>query len=289
MRQGFATKSRLQINSTTKQIAFQGLQGEKQFYQGKKHIFAHFRCNFEKGENLTRILIYDDEKEYREILKYKIEKTLGDNFETNYSTDCCDNLETLKEKLSANEADIVFLDIMMASENSIDWLIENKNIVSPVQFIIMTAFPIESYKISEIDSCYFLINPRMTDELLLNAVKRAIDNIAQKEQNQKVIKLGNKSKAVNVHDITYIETFNNNIIIHMISGEKHKIYSSLKAFANELPSQFLRCHKSYMVNMEHIVGYEPYKFSLEDESKVQISPKTFHKTINEYKKYLMNL
>ncbi len=237
---------------------------------------------------MTRFLICDDEKEYEEIIKYKIEKTLSNNFEIKYTISCCDNLKTLKEKLSKNEVDIVFLDIMLAGENSIDWLIKNKNIVSKTQFIVMTAFPVESYKISEIDSCYFLIKPRMTDELLLNAIKRALENINKKEQKQKVIKLGNKSLAINVHDITYIETFNNNIIIHMVSGEKHKTYSSLKAFANELPSQFLRCHKSYMVNMKHIIGYEPYNFLLEDKSKVQISPRTFHKTINEYKKYLMN-
>ena len=41
-------------------------------------------------------------------------------------------------------------------------------------------------------------------------------------------------------------------------------YSTLKEFEKELTPNFLRCHKSYMVNMNFIAGYEPYKFLLKN-------------------------
>ena len=237
---------------------------------------------------MARILICDNEEEYKEILAKKISKAVSKNLKTQYIIDSCSSLDELKEKLETGKVDIVFLDIMINSKSSVDWLIENKSLSDTAQFIIITAFPVESYKISETDSCYFLIKQKMTDELLLNAIKKATQNIIDNENNLKTVKSGNSVLKINLKKVTYVESFNNNIVIHTVTGNDYNVYSSLKSFSKDLLPSFLRCHRSFMVNMDYIVGYEPYNFILKDESHVQISPRSFNKIINEYRKYLLN-
>lgn len=242
-----------------------------------------------RDEILINILICDDEKSFREILEYKIIKILENELGAEYKIKCCNSISELEMQLKAQSYDIVFLDIMVNEQNSIDWLIEKKTKLRRTQFVVMTAFPIESYKISETDSCYFLIKSKMTDAQLLSAIKKALSNVFQNQSTKKIIKSGGHNYTINIDEITYIETFNNVIVIHIISGEKYTVYSSLKSFSKELSPTFLRCHKSFMVNMNYVLRYEAYKFTLKDMSEVPISPKTYLKVVDEYRNYLLNL
>lgn len=242
-----------------------------------------------RDDILIKLLICDDEESYKEILEYKIKKILENELKTEYEITCCSSISELEKNLKAQPYDIVFLDIMVNEQNSLDWLIEKKSKLRRTQFIVMTAFPIEGYRISETDSCYFLIKSKMTDAQLLSAIKKAINGILQSQGAKKIIKSGGHSYTISIAEISYIETFNNVIVIHIITGEEYTVYSSLKSFSKELTPNFLRCHKSFMVNMNYVLGYEAYKFTLKNKSEVPISPKTYFKIVDEYRSFLLNL
>ncbi|MFQ9065490.1 MAG: LytTR family transcriptional regulator DNA-binding domain-containing protein [Eubacterium sp.] len=50
---------------------------------------------------------------------------------------------------------------------------------------------------------------------------------------------------------------------------------------------FLRCHKSFVINMNYIIGYKRYQFTLKNNYDVPISPRLYLKRINDYKNYLL--
>lgn len=75
----------------------------------------------------------------------------------------------------------------------------------------------------------------------------------------------------------------------MATGKNHHVYSTLKEFEKELTPNFLSRHKSYMVNMNFIAGYEPYKFLLKNSEQVGIPPKKYAEMIDKYRNYLINL
>lgn len=239
---------------------------------------------------MINIIICDDDKNYGEILEYKINKVFENDLKLEYNigyTNCLDNLE---RKIKNDKIDIVFLDVMINDCNSIDWLIEkSKSDLKNAQFIIMTAFPIESYRLSETESCYFLIKSKLTDEQLKSAINRAANRITKMESNQKIIKSGKTNHTINLQEIVYIETFNNSILIHMATGENYPVYTTLKEFEKDLTPSFLRCHKSYMVNMNYISGYEPHKFLLKNNEQVSIPPKKYTQIIDKYRNYLISL
>ncbi len=238
---------------------------------------------------MVNILICDDDTEYKLLLENKISNLFEKNLNVEYNIGYCDNLIDLEANLNSDNINIVFLDIMINDKNSIDWMIEKQLNTRSTQYILMTSFPIESYRLSETESCYFLIKSKMSDGQLLSAIKKAINSITKKVAQQIIIKSNGKNCIINMQNIAYIETFNNNIVLHMITNEEYTLYSSLRSFSKEFPPNFLRCHKSYLVNMNYIISYERYQFTLKNNDKVQISPKSYSKKVNDYKNYLLNL
>ena len=159
------------------------------------------------------IVICDDDRNYGELLSEKIKLCLNDMFNFNYEIIYKSSLDELSEFLENDKADILFLDIMVNGINSVDWSINNLN-GNNFQLIFMTFYPVEAYNIFETKCSYFLIKSKITDEQLKNALKKCIGNITQKKADLLIVKIGAKSVTLNLQDIEYIESLNNNISIY---------------------------------------------------------------------------
>lgn len=57
---------------------------------------------------------------------------------------------------------------------------------------------------------------------------------------------------VDLQDITYLKADNNTTDIQLYNGKTVNAYKTLKHFENTLPFNFLRIHKSYIVNINHV-------------------------------------
>lgn len=230
-----------------------------------------------------KIAICDDDKSYLEILEYKIKKALAD-LKLEHSVVTLTDTNELKNDI--DNYDMIFLDIMINNKNSIDWLYTQS--YHHAQIVIMTAFPIEAYNISDIQCCYYLIKPKLTEDQLQKAIKKAFNNLTKSQQNIKLFTYGNINYPIETNNILYIESFNNNVVINMINGKKITIYSTLKEISNELEYNFLHCHKSYIINMNHISNYQPYKFCLSNNTEIPIPRKKYADIVNQYKNYIIN-
>ena len=235
---------------------------------------------------MIKIVLCDDEKDYLQILEFKLNKQL-DDFNDEYEIVNFNNLEDLKAHLNENHCDILFLDIMVNETNSVSWSIENiKN--KNTQIVFMTAFPDEAFLISESRFCYYIIKPRLTDEMLKNALSKALVNITKKDSNLTTIKIGHNKYTVNFRDVLYIESLNNSLKLHLTKGEMI-IYSTLKDFSKNLPMNFLKVHKSYIVNMNHITAFKPHKFTIDNGVEIPIPAKKYNKITEQYENYIRNL
>ena len=238
---------------------------------------------------MVRVLICDDDPSYREILSYKIQKLFTENICMECSLLCKDNLQDTLQAVQAGETDILFLDVMLHEENAVDQLVSAQHGLRNIPCILMTAFPVETYNLSEIDCCYYLIKSRMTDEQLLRALKRAINQSAKKSPNLEIIQIGSKNYTIDFQNLLYIETFNNNLTLYLADGTNLSVYTTLKRFAQKLPPNFLQCHKSYVINMNHIRGFSPHCFTLSSGSQIPIPPKKYGEVVQKYRNYLLNL
>ncbi len=237
---------------------------------------------------MVNIVICDDSAEYLEIISYKIEQCMKNKIQMEYNITRLDSIERLKTHIENNNTDILFLDIMLNDENAMNWSIENIQ-KSYIQIIFITSYPQCAYNISESSCCYYLVKSKITEENLFKALQRALQNTTKKDPNLTNVKSGSKNFIINFQDIQYIETFNNNITLHLKEAKNITIYSTLKEYAKTLPPNFLRCHKCYMVNMNHITAYEPHKFIIDSSEAIPIPPKKYSEITKTYKNYLKNL
>lgn len=237
---------------------------------------------------MIKIAICDDSKDFLEILKYKIEHCIENAFEMECDIFCFDNLSEFQEHIENNMTDIVLLDIMINDTNAMDWSIEHlKN--KYTQIIFITSYPQCAYNISESNCCYYLLKSRIDDENLTKALQRALQKVVKKEPNLTNVKLGNINYTIDYNNIVYLETFNNNITLHLKDQGDLTIYAALKEYAKNLPPNFLRCHKCYMINMNYVASYQPHKFTLKTGESIPIPPKKYKDITKTYCNYVNNI
>lgn len=128
---------------------------------------------------MTNIVVCDDSQEYLEIISYKIRHCMDKKINMECSIICINTLEELTEYSENNKVDILFLDIMHRDINAMNWSIENMK-SGYTQIIFMTAFPQSAYNISESNCCYYLVKSKITDESLVKAIRRALQNATKK-------------------------------------------------------------------------------------------------------------
>ena len=185
---------------------------------------------------------------------------------------CQDAIEA-KGKIESLHPQLVFLDIAMPRKTGFDLLKD----LSPLNFeiIFVTAhekFMLQAFRFSAVD---YLLKP-VEDDLLSDAVKRTIkrideksggtnletllQNIRNKEGPQKMklcIPSVKGYQVVNLPEIIYLEASGNYTNLHFIT--KPAICSSKLIHEYESlleDSGFVRVHKSFLVNMQHVEEYQ---------------------------------
>lgn len=238
---------------------------------------------------MLKIAICDDDKLYLEMLSLRIQKVVQKNIGTECQISCFSNIETFLKQIKSNKPDLVFLDIMINDTNTVNFLAMHGSKIGNIPFIIMTAFPTETENLSEIDCCYFLLKAKLTDERLLRAIKKAIGLTASELTHLEVLSINNKSVTIDFNSVLYIESYKNNLLIHCENDNMVTVRSTLKKIEPHLPPNFYQCHKSFIVNMNRVSGYEPHNFIFSPNTKVPIPPKKYTKIVAYYKSYTADM
>lgn len=146
-----------------------------------------------------------------------------------------------------NPFDIVLLDIEMPPPTGFDVAQQLTQDSAPPSIIFTTksnAYAIKGYGIA----IRYLQKPIMYETL-----SEALDvAISEANAHRLTIQIDNVIHAIRLRDVQYIEVFGHYAVIHT-DKDSYRYRSSLKEIIGRLPRGFFAvCHKSYVVNMEHI-------------------------------------
>ncbi|HCX20520.1 MAG TPA: DNA-binding response regulator [Cytophagales bacterium] len=174
-------------------------------------------------------------------------------------------IEALRHLHGEDPIDLLFLDIQMSDLTGIELArildgipAENKPLI--VFTTAFDQFAIEGYKVNAID---YLLKPFNYEEFLRAASKARTLRSSKTETVQKptgetadyiFLKVEYQLVKVMLADIRYIEGLKDYVKVHLESKE-HPILSlsSLKSMEEKLPEkQFMRIHRSYIVNLQKI-------------------------------------
>jgi DNA-binding LytR/AlgR family response regulator len=203
--------------------------------------------------------IIDDEEINRLTLEHYISLTPDLNLVASLS----DGIAGLQYFRDGNRVDVLFLDIEMPHLSGLDLL---RVLPDPPEVIITTArqdFAVDAFELRVTD---YLVKPfefsRFTQAVqrVLAKPRPAPPAPAAAEVNPSAdlfVKVNSKMVRVNFDEVLYVEALSDYVNI-VTPKQKYIVYTTLKGLENRLSqfSNFVRVHRSYLLNTQHIESIE---------------------------------
>lgn len=222
-----------------------------------------------------RILICDDDKKVLDSLKIMTEDILKQlmpykDIDVEIFSTVYDLLDYLEEKNKC--VDAVILDIELNDENGIDGIELAEKIeeeYSYIKIIFCTAFIKYSEKVFQVNPLYSIYKP-VTRERLQNVFIKLIKETGKREKQYITVKSYKKIHHIMMDNIYYAEINNRHVNIYTDDGVVEAI-ETMDRLSERLGTGFIKCHKSYIVNIDRMKRFEQDKLVLEDGTEVAAS------------------
>ena len=239
---------------------------------------------------LIKIAICDDSNIDAEIMKTFIE-----DYYLKKNSFCEISLYSSGEELietyqnGGNKYHLIFLDIFMKQLNGIETatlIRKNDESVKIVFCTVSLDHAVDSY---DVYAYGYLVKP-----FDVSKMRALLDKFTKSVLDQEVSYIRVKSeyadRLVALTDIVYIESNDKVLYIHKKNHEVIKTYGKLSNIEEQLNEKyFIRCHQSYIVNLNHVTGIVDSDFKTLLRENVPIRKKDFYKFREAYQQYLIGL
>lgn len=186
---------------------------------------------------------------------------MGDLFEK-YSTACGQKavyalfqspLEILAEIEKGMRWDVLFLDIFMPGQNGIDVAKEIRQRDMDVKIIFLTTtaeFAVESYTVG----AYFYQMKPVCEAVFFELMKSVAEACERARQDGLLLCTKSGVRRIDLEKLVYCEVIRRTLFFYMVNGEVFECGGGMEDLCKKLMpfGQFLRPHRSFLVNIEHI-------------------------------------
>lgn len=214
-------------------------------------------------------LIIDDEKIARNRLRRLLE-AYPDIFQI--VAEAANGLEAL-DLIRKLKPDLIFLDIQMPGKTGFEIL---KELDALPMIIFCTAYEEYALKAFETMAVDYLVKPVMVERLALTIEKlKRVKDRFQKNQLEELyemikmqakpeklhsfpVKIGERVILIKPAKISYLTADEKYVDLFTLDGRKYTTNFSLKKLEEKLPANFIRIHRSIIVNSDHIKELRKY-------------------------------
>lgn len=176
---------------------------------------------------------------------------------------------------------IIFLDIYMAGLDGMETARRLRDMGCRAAIVFLTSTPdfaIEGY---EVDAAGYLLKPLEEDNL-----QQLLERLFKRDNPVMLaLRQGSRVFTLEPSAIIYVESNRNKLLIHTLE-DTLTYYGRLDELAGRLPGRrFLRCHQSYLVNMDRVLAVED-DFRMETGDVVPIRVRERRAIREEYFHYI---
>jgi DNA-binding LytR/AlgR family response regulator len=193
-------------------------------------------------------LIVDDDSLMREFIAEYVRRTEFLKL-TALCANAYEGLHIIEEN---DEIDILFLDIEMPEVSGLEML---KMLKAPISTILITSQPeyaLTSYEYGVID---YLVKPVDYVRFIraVRKVQEIQDRIERIKENVEYVfaKVNGNFIKIMLKDILFFEALSDYILIHT-KDHQYIFLSTMKSLILRLPAEFVRIHRSYIINCRNI-------------------------------------
>jgi DNA-binding LytR/AlgR family response regulator len=115
----------------------------------------------------------------------------------------------------------------------------------------------------------FLLNP-LTELEVRKSILKFKKKHLMKHSRTLCLKSYKDFQYINIEDILFLKADNNTTDFYISDGSVISAYKTLKTYENNLPDNFLRIHKSYIINKNFVtrINYGKHKCNIENSSHI---------------------
>lgn len=202
--------------------------------------------------------------------------------------DSCQSALEAMAILDKQEVDVIYIDINMPDLNGLDFV---RSLHHPPMVVFTTAYQeyaVQGYKVDAID---YLLKPFGMSDVLRAAekVKRQYDllhtaSLSPMDEDEALfLKSEYKVVRVLVSHIVFIEGMSEYLRIHVADQPKPIIVLlSMKKMEERLSNaDFMRIHKSYIINLHHIAEINRSRVVLDNGAEIPVGD-SYRERLNDY-------
>ena len=173
--------------------------------------------------------------------------------------------------------DLMFIDISMPDLNGMDFV---KSLKNPPKVIFTTAYSeyaVEGFKVDAID---YLLKPIAYSDFLKSvekakerlSISEDVTPVVESDEKFLFIKSEYKILRINLSEIKYIEGMREYLRIHILNQHPVMTLMSMKKMEEYLPAgQFMRVHRSFIVNLEKVITIERNRIIFDKDVYIPVS------------------
>lgn len=220
--------------------------------------------------NTLRIALCEDDADERQSLL----KLIADS---NYNTKVSvfTSGEGFLAQFQPCQFDLILMDIFMENVSGIDVITQVRTWDSqtPVAFITSSmAFTRESYRL---DAVKYIEKPATAKQI---ADLLQIAQLNQQTLDSLALRINNEPVTIPLRHILHLEQQAHALVVHLLDGEVVTANKKLQEVEGQLLDKgFLRCHKSYVVNLAYVrrINKELSTFEMAEGEPVYIRRRSF--------------
>ena len=167
--------------------------------------------------------------------------------------------------------DLIFLDVVMPLLNGIDTAkeVRSNNQMIPIIFLTSSReFAVDSY---EVKAFNYLLKP-ITEEKLFTVLDEFLKTF-EKLKESFIVKTSLGFCKINVADVVYLEAQNKHVIIYLSNDSTIEVregFSKCEEFFSRKKG-FFKCHRSYIVNLNHVEKFTKTQINTTNNASIPIS------------------
>lgn len=200
---------------------------------------------------MLRIAVCDDEPHMLDRLSARI-------------SDCLDALGCREFRLArfssggalleaGEDFDLIFLDIQMPPPDGLETAKALRRRGDGCLVVFLTVLRERVFDAFEVEAFDYLVKP-LDPARLRRTLERVLEALDRRRARTLLVQRGTAREVVPLDEIVYCEVLGRKIYLHRQDGGVLDYYDKLADLERRLGSGFFRCHRSYLVNLDHVRG-----------------------------------
>ena len=212
---------------------------------------------------IIKIAICDDEPNIRSYLISLIQQQ-------NYKTDITEYASAEAYLTDRAEYDILFLDIQMKGMDGLETARKLRAGKFRGFLIFITVLKEMVFQSFEVEPYDYLVKP-VDEKQFEKTMERLYASMQNASEDSLLVQKGYEGRIIREDEIVFCEVIDRKIYLNLASGEVVDYYERIENLETKLGSHFFRCHRSYLISLEHLKGYKSGTAYMDNGQEIPVS------------------